>query len=402
MLPQKYLEICITILDECGTVTADKRPHAILNMSVSSSGIVKLEPIVSRIMNVPLSLRNGAVPRIRCRAHMLIRVLVVSLFVLSTVAARAQGGPPFRTDDPETPGNKHWEINFGWIGERNPAAGAYQVPDFDINYGLGDRIQLKYEIPIAIEETRPQPANGVDAAVPGKVLGGLGESLLGIKWRFYEHHPGDPAMHGRWGTGLLAAFGHGEVQPSSDAAPSTAGDSPGAADAPEPLVNLSISTYPQLFLDNPTRSVPRGLVAPGPSFYLPIEVNGRLGPIRFDGEVGYNFGNRNLPQSWGRGLLVGHEFSDSTEAYLEIYDEQDANRIHTVQGVGDFETGGPKQRETTLGIGGRQALNKAGTRNLLLMVGRSFQAVTVDNSQPSWIAYVGVQVLLGHTESPTK
>jgi len=36
------------------------------------------------------------------------------------------------------------------------------------------------------------------------------------------------------------------------------------------------------------------------------------------------------------------------------------------------------------------------------MVGRSFQAVTVDNSQPSWIAYVGVQVLLGHTESPTK
>jgi hypothetical protein len=205
-------------------------------------------------------------------------------------------------------------------------------------------------------------------------------------------------MRGRWGTGLLGAFGHGAVESSSDAAPSTAGDSPGATDAPEPLVNLSVSTYPQLFLDNPTRSVPRGVVAPGPSFFLPIEVNGRLGPIRFDGEVGYNFGNRNVPQSWGRGLLIGHEFSDSTEVYLELYDQQDANRIHTVQGVGEFETGETKQRQTTLGIGGRQALNKAKTRNLLLMAGRSFQTVTVDNSQPSWIAYVGVQVLLGPKE----
>src|ERR1700722_15358231 len=83
--------------------------------------------------------------------------IVLALPFLLTVA-NAQGGPPFRTDDPETPGNRHWEINFGWIGDRNPAAGAYQVPDFDINCGLGDRIQLKYEIPIAIEETPPQPA----------------------------------------------------------------------------------------------------------------------------------------------------------------------------------------------------------------------------------------------------
>jgi len=60
-----------------------------------------------------------------------------------SVAASAQGGPPFRTDDPDTPGNKHWEINFGWIGDRNPAAGAYQVPDFDFNYGLGDRYPVE-------------------------------------------------------------------------------------------------------------------------------------------------------------------------------------------------------------------------------------------------------------------
>jgi hypothetical protein len=312
--------------------------------------------------------------------------------------AHAQGGPPFRTDDPETPGNRHWEINFGFIGDRNPAAGAYQVPDFDINYGLGDRLQLKYEIPIAIEETRPQPAGVPDvpnpgsasAALPGQVIGGLGESLLGIKWRFYEHHPGDPAVRGRFGTGLLGAFRHQPVEAAAES-----GDSPGAADSPEQVVNLSVSTYPQFFLDNPTRAVPRGLVAPGPNFFLPIEVNARFGPIRVDGEVGYNFGNHAVPQSWGRGLLVGHEFSDRTEAYAELYDQQDANRIAGGQGVGNFATGLAKQRQTTLGLGGRQALNHEKTLNLLLMGGRSFQAISADNSQPSWIAYVGLQVLLG-------
>jgi hypothetical protein len=315
--------------------------------------------------------------------------MLASLLLVS-VAARAQGGPPFRTDDPETPGNQHWEINFGWVGDRNPAAGAYQIPDFDINYGLGDRIQLKYEIPIAIEETRSQPASTSEPAQPGQVIGGLGESLLGIKWRFYEHHPNDPWVKNRFGTGLLAVLhpaAAGSTQPEQ--APS------GSEDEAEPVVNLSISTYPQLFLDNPTRAVPRGLVAPGPGFFLPLEVNARAGPVRFDGEVGYNFGNHAVPQSWGRGLLIGHEFTDRTEAYIELYDQQDANRIAPGQGIGQFATGIPKQRETTLGLGGRQSLNKAKTLNLLLMGGRSFQTVSASNNQPGWIAYVGLQLLLG-------
>src|ERR1700691_2516526 len=149
--------------------------------------------------------------------------LLFSISLLLAVTAHAQGGPPFRTDDPETPGNRHWEINFGWIGDRNPSAGAYQVPDFDINYGLGDRIQLKYEIPIAIEETRPQPGTATAPAVPGHVIGGLGESLLGIKWRFYEHHPNDPWLKNQFGTGLPAAFGHhAEIQPAA-----ASGNTPG-------------------------------------------------------------------------------------------------------------------------------------------------------------------------------
>ncbi len=310
-------------------------------------------------------------------------------FMLLASAAGAQGGPPFRTDDPETPGNGHWEVNFGWIGDRNPGSGAYQVPDFDFNYGLGDRIQLKYEIPIAIEETRPVPATPLATAQPGQVIGGLGESLLGIKWRFYERHPDDPWVKNRFGTGLLNAFSHRRAPAGETAA------ALGGASAAEPLVNFSVSTYPQIFLDNPTRAVGRGLVAPGPSVYLPLEVNGRLGPIRFDGEVGYNFGNHAVPQSWGRGLLLGHEFGERTEAYVEFYDQQEANRIAPGQGLGQFATGTPKQRETTLGLGGRRALNRKKTFNLLLMAGRSVQTVSANSGQPSWIAYAGFQVLLG-------
>ena len=225
--------------------------------------------------------------------------------------------------------------------------------------------------------------------IPGQVIGGLGESLLGIKWRFYERHTGDVAMKGQFGTGLLGALRH---LPNSAQA---SGDSPGAEDTPEQKVTLSVSTYPQLFLDNPTRAIPRGLVASGPQFYLPLELNAHLGLLRLDGEVGYNFGNHAVPQSWGRGLIIGHEFSDRSEAYAELYDQQDANRIAVGQGVGNFATGPPKQRETTFGLGGRQALNQAKTLNLLFMAGRSFQKVTFENSQPSWIAYLGLQVLLG-------
>lgn len=281
---------------------------------------------------------------------------VLSMF--TAAAAIGQGGPPFRTDDPETPGNKHWEINLGWIGDRNPYEGYYSIPDFDINYGLGDRIQLKYDLPIAVHELRGGVDNAGEFTPPseGHVDVGLGESLLGIKWRFYEHLP---------------AIRKDQRQPGTD-----------KADAPKP--NFSIALYPQISLNNPTSSVQRGVVLPGPQFLLPIAANARIGSLRIDGELGYWFTNHNVPQYWIRSLIVGRDFTERTQAYLEIYDQQDANRID----------GAAKQRETTLGVGGRQTLNSKKTILLLLMGGRSFQKVTSSSGQPTWIAYVGLQFLL--------
>jgi hypothetical protein len=258
-------------------------------------------------------------------------------------AAHAQGGPPFITDDPGTPGNKHWEINFGWIADHNPANATYQTPDIDMNYGWGDRIQLKYELPMAVAT---DPNNTTRA--------GLGESLLGIKWRPYEYH--------RAG------------EPKSD----------------ENML-FSLGTYPQASINNPTSAVRRGIVENGPQYYLPVEFTAKVGQIDFNGEVGHWFGNKLVPSRWGRGLIAGHEFNDRLELYGEIYDLQDANRIGIV----------PKQRELTADLGGRQSLNHSNTIRLLFMGGRAIQAVTRQNSEPNWIAYVGFQFLLGPKEVET-
>ena len=267
----------------------------------------------------------------------LIRLILLLAPLAASLPACAQGGPPFITDDPGTPGNRHWEINLGWIADHNPGNAYYQLPDIDMNYGWGDRIQLKYELPLAAATD----ANNTTRA-------GLGESLLGVKWRPYEHH----------------AAG----EPKSDE-----------------NMNFSLGTYPQVSINNPTSAVRRGIVENGPQYYLPVEFTAKLGPIGFDGEVGRWIGNKLVPSRWGRGLIAGHEFNERLELYGEIYDLQDANRIDAA----------PKQRELTLDFGGRQTLDRAGHLRLLFMGGRAIQAVTRRNSEPNWIAYLGVQFLLG-------
>jgi len=285
------------------------------------------------------------------------RLMLVVAVLLSSLCsvAYAQGGPPFKTDDPETPGNKHWEINFGWMGERSAGEGSYSIPDVDLNYGLGDRIQLKFELPMVIHEIRELPGNTGqgESATKARLDLGAGESLLGVKWRFYEHRT------------------ISSKRPTSEGEPS------------EP--NFSISTYPQLSLNNPTSSVERDVVTNGPQFLLPVEANARIGPIRIAAEVGYWFTNRSVPQSWIRGMTVGHEFTSRTDAYVEIYDQQNTNRVDD----------SPKGRQATLGLGGRHALDRKHTILLLLMAGRSFQKVAPSSLQPSCIAYVGMQFLLG-------
>src|SRR5207249_1143679 len=88
----------------------------------------------------------------------------------------AQGGPPLITDDPGTPGNGHWEINLALTTEQTRRERLFALPLADINYGLGQRIQLKCEIPWLLKQEGP-------------TLSGLGSPRLGIKWRFVDEEP---------------------------------------------------------------------------------------------------------------------------------------------------------------------------------------------------------------------
>lgn len=275
------------------------------------------------------------------RVRGFIRLLLLLAPLAGAAAAYAQGGPPFTTDDPGTPGNRQWEINLGAIANHNPAHSSYQAPNIDINYGWGDRIQLMYSpsLAAATDENNTTRAS-------------LGETQFGFKWRYFEHH--------RSG------------EPKSDE-----------------NMNFSLGTYPQALVNNPTSAVRRGIVENGPQYYLPVEFTVKLGVIGFNGEVGRWFGNKLTPSRWGRGLIAGHEFNQRTELYGEIYDLQDTNRIGTA----------PKQRALTLDVGGRQTLDRAGHLRLLFLGGRAIQAVTRQNSEPSWIAYVGIQILFGPKEA---
>src|ERR1051325_3316526 len=88
----------------------------------------------------------------------------------------AQGGPPLLTDDPGTPGDGRSELNIAFTVEKFRHQTLYEAPLLDFNYGVGERIQLKAELPWLF-----------DHDTPGSDESGLGNVLLGFKYRFLDH-----------------------------------------------------------------------------------------------------------------------------------------------------------------------------------------------------------------------
>src|SRR5207244_4178488 len=128
--------------------------------------------------------------------------------------ALAQGGPPLITDDPGTPGSGKWEIQFSFAHERTEHERSYDAPLLDVNYGWGERIQLKCEVAYLTIDTDDERAHS-----------GLGNSLAGLKLRFLD----------------------------------------------EDRAGFAMSFYPQVEFNNPTKSVRRGLVESGTNVLLPVE-----------------------------------------------------------------------------------------------------------------------------------
>jgi len=88
----------------------------------------------------------------------------------------AVSSPPMEMDDPGTPGPRGIELNFvGTLVRLGPGHSSEGL--LDANFGIGDRIQLKYERPYVTEH-----ASGTSFQA------GLGATEIGVKWRFIDSH----------------------------------------------------------------------------------------------------------------------------------------------------------------------------------------------------------------------
>ncbi len=216
-----------------------------------------------------------------------------------------QGGPPFYTNDPGTPGNHNWEINVAYMPFLYSNQSVSHTPDLDINFGVGNRIQLIYE-----------NAWLRDHDPSAKTIYGLGQSNLGVKWRFH---------------------GGGES-------------------------GLNVSVFPQIFINNPDDAVRRGITPASQAFLLPVEFSRKIGPVDVNFEGGYQFVHKG-PDSWLTGLVLGHDFTAKLEGDMELYAQ------------GTFH---PSFSQPTIGLGGRYKIHRPVV--ILFMAGRSLEPAQPNQS----------------------
>jgi hypothetical protein len=213
-------------------------------------------------------------------------------------ALLAQGGPPLLTDDPGTPGVGRSELNIAFTVEKFKHETLYEAPLLDFNYGVGERIQLKIELPWLLKHETPGP----DAS-------GLGNILLGFKYRFLDQDPS----------------------------------------------GADVSFYPQAELRTTAHSRQAGLVGEGLTLLLPIQAARDFGPVAINGELGYLLVEEG-EDAWVWGVALSHELTEGLELLGEIHGETGTSFGHG---------------ELVWNIGARVKLS--GLNTLLASVGRGIR-----------------------------
>jgi hypothetical protein len=192
-----------------------------------------------------------------------IPLCAVALCVLDSGRARGQGGPPFLTNDPGTPGDANWEINLASMQSMARGVSSYQVPQIDLNFGVGDRIQLTYEIPYVLQTSTSQPLQS-----------GWSNGFPGVKWRFLDQ---------------------GEE-------------------------GWQMSIFPQVETGASMLAREKGIAVPGPRYLLPLEVTRKVGAFDVDFEAGYFIAGHG-PRERILGLVVGTPVTERLELDAELYDD---------------------------------------------------------------------------------
>lgn len=197
--------------------------------------------------------------------------LALLALVLSTASLCAQGSPPFYTDDAATVSKSQWELDVGFSMERSREGDRFwQVPSVAFAYGLTDQLELDYSASWLAQRLVGESSKS-----------GLGNSVAGVKWRFFE----------------------------------------------DQAEGWALSLSPQVEFYHRASSHRRGLVERNTEYLLPVQVQKSFGEIATAFSFGRSFHARDPRDndSWLAGIAAGREVSESLHAGVEFYGETSRN-----------------------------------------------------------------------------
>ncbi len=165
------------------------------------------------------------------------------------------------TDDPGTPGNKKWEINLAFAFEHRPNETSFDSPGIDLNYGVGEYIQLTLQGgPVLLKRS----GQGL--------IGGLGGTEAAVKWRFLD----------------------------------------------EEKSGFDASMFPRVIFNITQSSVRRGLAEDGTRFQIPFQVAKTFGRFHADAEFG-PLASTLGRSKWIYGIVGGVELAKTTMLMAELH-----------------------------------------------------------------------------------
>ena len=171
------------------------------------------------------------------------------------------------TDDPGTPGNGKWENNFAITFEHRPDEIGYEVPAIDLNYGVGEHIQLTLQTaPVLLKRS----GDGL--------IGGIGGTEAAVKWRFLDEATG--------------GFG--------------------------------MSMFPLVIFNDAQSSVRRGLAEDGTRFQIPFQAAKGFGRLHLGAEFGPRASTVGRSE-WLYGVVCGFDVTKQTMLMGELHDESRMN-----------------------------------------------------------------------------
>ncbi len=165
------------------------------------------------------------------------------------------------TDDPGTPGNGKWEINLAIGLEHRSGETSLGLPEIDLNYGVGENIQLTLQTaPVLLMRDDHGP------------IGGLGGTEAAVKWRFLD----------------------------------------------EEKSGVDVSMFPRVIFNIQQSSARRGLADDGTRFQIPFQIAKTFGRFHADAEfgpVGISVGR----SEWLYGVVGGYDVGKRTELMAEFH-----------------------------------------------------------------------------------